>query len=101
MYDAMKRISRGGWDTSTMKRTSRVPLPHKMCRFQVGEDDLLTGEDFSRSIGNGIGRVDTTIQTQIAILEQRIARVEAQMEGDYELLNVEIHSWVSDYMLYD
>ncbi|KAM7514658.1 hypothetical protein LguiA_004241 [Lonicera macranthoides] len=58
-----------------------VPLPHKMCRFQVGEDDLLTGEDFSRSIGNGIGRVDTTIQTQIAILEQRIARVEAQMEG--------------------
>lgn len=52
-----------------------------MCRFQVGEDDLLTGEDFSRSIGNGIGREDTRIQTQIAILEQRIARVEAQMEG--------------------
>lgn len=106
-----------------------------MCRFQIGEDDSLTSEDFSRSIGNGIERVDTRIQTQIAILEQRIARVEAQMEsvkdslfrlqmsvcilgvilwvtlafvilkwtflGDYELLNVEIHSWVSDYMHYD
>lgn len=52
-----------------------------MCRFQIGEDDSLTSEDFSRSIGNGIERVDTRIQTQIAILEQRIARVEAQMES--------------------
>ena len=90
------------FDMHTLWLLLLVPLPHKMCRFQIGEDDSLTGEDFSRSIGNGIERVDTRIQTQIAILEQRIARVEAQMESIKDsLFHLQMSVYIRGYLVGD